>query len=93
METALEVEAGTALNALIKRVDLTDLGICLSLKMPIPDGGWQLVGNTTELIIRRVVPIRIRRRGVEMRLVIDGNGSHAPQADLALLKAVARAHQ
>jgi hypothetical protein len=28
-----------------------------------------------------------------MRLVIDGNGSQAPQADLALLKAVARAHQ
>jgi site-specific DNA recombinase len=35
----------------------------------------------------------IRRRGVEMRLVIKGNGAPAPQADSALLKAVARAHR
>ena len=34
----------------------------------------------------------IRRRGVEMRLVIEGNRAPAARADAALLKAVARAH-
>jgi hypothetical protein len=35
----------------------------------------------------------VRRRGVEMRLVIEGNRAPAAQADSALLKAVARARQ
>jgi hypothetical protein len=35
----------------------------------------------------------VRRRGVEMRLVIAGNRAPAPRADSALLKAVARARQ
>ena len=35
--------------------------------------------------------MQIRRRGVEMRLVIEGNRAPAPRADLALLKAIARA--
>jgi DNA invertase Pin-like site-specific DNA recombinase len=89
----LEVEAGAALTTLVDRVDLTDSGICVSLKIPIPDGGGQPVVNATELIIRRDVPIQIRRRGIEMRLVIEGNRAPAPRADLALLKAVARAYQ
>jgi len=40
----------------------------------------------------RVVPLRIKRRGVELRLVIDGDGGRARKADNVLLKAVARAH-
>jgi hypothetical protein len=87
-----EVEVGAALTTLVQRVDLSDSGICVSLKMPIPDGGGQPVVNAAELIVRRDVPIQIRRRGVEMRLVIEGNRAPAPRADLALLKAVARAH-
>jgi ABC-type nitrate/sulfonate/bicarbonate transport system substrate-binding protein len=35
----------------------------------------------------------IRRRGVEMRLVIEAHRAPAPRADSALLKAVARARQ
>jgi hypothetical protein len=35
----------------------------------------------------------IRRRGVEMRLLVEGNRAPSPRADLALLKAVARARQ
>jgi site-specific DNA recombinase len=65
-----EVEAGVALTMLVQRVDLTDSGIQLALKVPIVDGGVQPVVNPAELIIRRDVPIQIRRRGVEMRLVI-----------------------
>jgi hypothetical protein len=47
----------------------------------------------TELTVTRVFPMQIRRRGFEMRLIIEGSGAPAPRADLALLKAVARAHQ
>jgi hypothetical protein len=46
-----------------------------------------------ELVITRFFPMTIARRGVEMRLVIEGNRAHAPRADSALLKAVARARQ
>jgi hypothetical protein len=82
-----EVEAGAALITLVQRVDLRDSGICVSLKLPIPDGGEPSVVNATEMIMRRDVPIQIRRRGVEMRLVIAGNRAPAPRPDSALLKA------
>jgi site-specific DNA recombinase len=88
-----EVEAGAALNALVDRVDLTDTGIRVSLKVPIPETGTRATANAHELIVTRSFPMTIRRRGVEMRLVIEGNRAQAPRADSALLKAVARARQ
>jgi site-specific DNA recombinase len=51
------------------------------------------VENAAYLPITRVVSMKNRQRGVEMRLIIKGNGAPAPRADLPLLKAVARAHQ
>jgi site-specific DNA recombinase len=88
-----EVEAGAALSALVDRVDLTDTGIRVSLKVPIPESVPRPAANAQNLIVTRFFPMTIRRRGVEMRLVIEGNRVHAPRADSALLKAVARAHQ
>src|ERR1700676_3388287 len=79
-----EVEAGTALSALVDRVDLSDTGIRVSLKVPIPETTSRLAANVNELIIARFFPMRVRRRGVEMRLVIKGNGAPAPRADSAL---------
>ena len=37
--------------------------------------------------------MQIKRRGVELRLVMDGNEDRGHKADRALLKAVARAHR
>jgi site-specific DNA recombinase len=88
-----ELEAGAALNKLVDRVDLTDASVRVSLRVPITDAGKQPIGNASELTFTRVFPMRIRRRGVEMRLVIEGSGALAARADLALLKAVARARQ
>ena len=79
------------MTTLVLRVDLNDSGIRLVLKVPIVDGGVEPVVNATELIIRCDVPMGIRRRGVEMRLVIEGNRAPAPRADPALLKAMAGA--
>ena len=89
-----EIEAAAALSVLVDRVDLTDTGIRVSLKVPIPETTTRVATNAKELIIARFFPMAIRRRGVEMRLVIeDGRRTPAPRADAALLKAVARAHQ
>jgi len=49
--------------------------------------------NATALTITRVFPMQIRRRGFEMRLVIQGSRAPAPLADLALIKAIARGRQ
>src|SRR5271168_1460262 len=52
-----------------------------------------LAATGTELTITRVFPMQIRRRGFEMRLVIQGSRAPAPLADLALMKAIARGRQ
>ena len=88
-----EVEAGAALSSLVDRVDLTDTGIRVSLTVPIPEPVTRPAANAQDLIVTRFFPMTIRRRGVEMRLVIEGNRVHAPRADSALLKAVARARR
>jgi len=88
-----EVEAGAALNALVDRVELTDTGIRVSLRLPNSITEEQRGANATALTITRVFPMQIRRRGFEMRLVIQGSRAPAPLADLALLKAIARGRQ
>ena len=88
-----EVEVGAALSTLVDRVDLSDTGIRLSLKVPIPETAARPAVDANGLIIARFFPMTVRRRGVEMRLVIKGNGAPAPRAESALLKAVARARQ
>ena len=51
----------------------------------------RLPANANELVVARFFPMTIKRRGVEMRLVIEGNVATARATDLSLLKAVARA--
>jgi hypothetical protein len=65
----------------------------VSLKVPTPELVTRPAANAQELIVTRLFPMTIRRRGVEMRLLIEGNRVHAPRGDSALLKAVARAQQ
>jgi site-specific DNA recombinase len=88
-----EVEVGAALNCLVDRVDLTDTGIRVSLKLPNSIPEKQQDANATKLTVTRAFPMQIRRRGFEMRLVIPGSRVPAPPVDLALLKAIARGRQ
>ena len=48
-----------------------------------------------DAVVRHVIPARIRRRGVEMRLVLHGgnNGSGDDRVDPALVKAIVRGRQ
>jgi site-specific DNA recombinase len=84
-----DVEVSAALSALVDRVDLIDAGIRVSLKLPhsvTEEHG----ANATALRIARVFPMQMRRRGFEMRLVIQGNRAPAALADLALIKVIAK---
>jgi len=84
-----DVEVSSALSALVDRVDFIDAGIRVSLKLS-HSVTEELGANATALSIARVFPMQIRRRGFEMRLVIQGNRAPASLADLALIKAIAR---
>jgi hypothetical protein len=43
--------------------------------------------------VTRLLPMRMKRRGVELRIIIDGHEDMPRKADPALLKAVARARR
>ena len=88
-----EVEVGPALNALVDRVDLIDTGIRVSLKLPNSIAEVQHGAAATALTITRGFAMQIRRRGFELRLVLQGSRALAPLADLALIKAIARGRQ
>jgi hypothetical protein len=44
-------------------------------------------------MMTRFIPIEMQRRGVEIRLVTEGESARAPRPDPALLKAIARGHR
>ena len=88
-----EAEASAALKALIDRAELHHNGIRLSIRMPIRTSGNPAANGATHLSLTRQIPLRVRRRGIEMRLVIGGDLGSAPRIDSTILKATARGHR
>jgi site-specific DNA recombinase len=86
-------ERSSVLTTLVNRVELSSDGFRLALKLPtqLAQAGEAL--NNASIAVSRFVPIQIKRRGVELRLVVNGDRSKAHKADPALLKAIARAHR
>jgi site-specific DNA recombinase len=83
--------ADSALVRLVERVELGREGIRISLKLPIR----QIEDDETsskQLSLTRDFPMRLKRRGVETRIVLEGDSAPGPM-DLPLLKAIARAHR
>jgi hypothetical protein len=75
---------GEALD-IIERVQLSPDEIAIALDLR------PLTGETG-MMVRHLVPASMRRRGVEMRLVLEGAGhGRATRPDPALIKAVTRA--
>jgi hypothetical protein len=71
---------------LIERVELSQEGIALTVDLALFTGG-------AGPLVRHEIPMRIKRRGVETRLVIEGATiTSATTVDAALVKAVVRAH-
>jgi site-specific DNA recombinase len=83
-----ENEAGAVLPELIEQVQLTATGIRLTLNMPVVSVG---AGSGSAIARSQFVPMTIKRRGVELRLILDSQASQHRRVDSALLKALARA--
>jgi hypothetical protein len=83
-------DAAVALVELIERVQLSRESLHLSLKLPLVLAEPSEVASPVSLLLSRLVPMQMKRRGVEMRIVLEGESNAVP-VDLPLLKAVARA--
>ncbi|MBV8773388.1 MAG: recombinase family protein, partial [Deltaproteobacteria bacterium] len=75
-----------ALAELVKRVQLSQSGLRLTINLP--SAGMGLGGANA---FSHFVPMSMRRRGVELRLLVDHRADEARQVDPVLLKALARA--
>jgi site-specific DNA recombinase len=87
-----EAEAATTLGTLVERAELHPDGIGLSIRLPIPASGKPASAGT-HLSLTRQIPLRVRRRGVEMRLVIGGSSDSSRKLDPTLLKVTARGYR
>jgi site-specific DNA recombinase len=85
-----EMERSTALIELVEKAILTDEGIRLGLNIPVPCSGPSDAPLRKVLHLFRFLPLKVKRRGVEMRLIINGD-DESRKVDPALLKAFARA--
>jgi site-specific DNA recombinase len=88
----LQLEQDNALSSLIDRVDLGQDGMRLSIKLPLSNAESGAPHGSSHLSIKRHLPMQIRRRGVELRLVVNGGARASCKTDQSLLRAVARAY-
>jgi DNA invertase Pin-like site-specific DNA recombinase len=86
-----DTDRGEVLAVLIDRIEVREDSIRLALNLGalLPE----TEANTSELILVREVPQQVRRRGVEMRLVLASGTAPVSPPDPVLLKVVARAYR
>jgi DNA invertase Pin-like site-specific DNA recombinase len=85
-------EACAPLAALIERVVLRASGLDISLCLdPLLPAGEQ-PRSSGSLKINRLVPLQLKRRGVELRLIFASEQANARPIDAVLLKAIARGY-
>ena len=85
-----EADRAVALAELIERVELRSDGFRLAVKIAVVES---TNGNPIAVPITRLIAMRLKRRGAEMRLVIDGHDAVPRKPNPVLLKALARAHR
>jgi hypothetical protein len=85
-------DAAPVLAQLTDRVDLRPDGLRVSLTMPLASGGEGTAAPSNGLVLMRCAPLQIRRRGLEMRLVLDDTAPPS-RVDQTLLKTVACAYR
>ena len=73
----------------VERAELGKAGIRLLIRVPLQQNGQSSTPET--FLFKRDVPLQIKRRGIEMRMVLGTDLD--PRIDSAILKAVARANQ
>jgi site-specific DNA recombinase len=88
-----QIETTEDTGPLIDRVELRRdaMQITLNLRALLPVDRFPVGGADPRMT--RLVPLQMRRRGVETRLVLPGEALATPRTDPALLRALARGHQ
>jgi site-specific DNA recombinase len=81
------------LGRLLTRIVIDNGGLTLLLRQAALTPGTEQAATAEDQILTLRVPLQLRYRGVEMKLVVPGPGHHTkPLRDPALIKAVARAY-
>jgi site-specific DNA recombinase len=88
-----EAEQTSAIATLVDRVKLKSEGIRISIQLPIAGAEKSRPQLPDQVAIARWFPMLLKRRGVELRLIVGDHNRSAAIVDLSLLKAVARAHR
>jgi DNA invertase Pin-like site-specific DNA recombinase len=88
-----ESEQAAAIAELVDRVELRSDGIRVSLKLAVPEAEKSRARLPDQVALARSFPMQLKRRGVELRLIVGDHNRSAAMVDLSLLKAVARAHR
>jgi len=86
-----EADRSAALSELVDKVELKSGGIELSINLPLSADGTH--GAAAMLSVTRFIALRMKRRGVEKRLIIEGAEAMPRVPNASLLKAIARAHR
>jgi len=86
-----EADRTAALSELVDKVELKPGGIELSINPPLSVDGTR--GAAAMLSMTRFIALRMKRRGMEMRLIIEGAQAPPRMPEVALLKAIAQAHR
>jgi len=92
-QLALDSEVADNLRELIDRVQLESGGIRVALNLKRLIAEPIDTRDSARLTMTQFIPIEIKRRGVELSLVIEGETSAAKRPDPSLLKAIARGHR
>jgi hypothetical protein len=77
-----EVEKTAAIAVLVDRVDLKRDGMRISIKLPLAALEASDAGLPTGVVLTRFFPILMKRRGVELRLVVENRNGPASSVDL-----------
>ena len=88
-----EAEQTSAIAVLVDQVELKSDDIRVSIKLPIAGAEKSRAQLPDQVAIARSFPMQLKRRGVELRLIVGDHNRSAAIVDLSLLKAVARAHR
>jgi hypothetical protein len=72
---ASEAEAAAMLAALIERMELKEDGMRLSFRVAIPIAGGDASADPSGPILTRFIRMQMKRRGVELRLVVEGQSA------------------
>jgi site-specific DNA recombinase len=88
-----ESSATEALAFAVDRIELRDDSIRLCIKLPTESSAELDGRGPGHVTLTRVIPMQMRRRGVEMKLIIGGGVDPSRGSDPALVTLIARAHR